>query len=128
MFLLSRLIQQLVLEETALGFGIKYVNFFTIKTAPVPKTVVMFILSRFQYDAIKNIKEMLFDVGNGKQHFSYNYSVTASIMVYTNKNIKVLHYQSDDRASKIQVLDDRICPLIVEIETPEYKLTLVRGQ
>lgn len=119
--------EKLVIDETALGFGIKYVNFFTVKTPPLPKTVVMFILSRFQFDELKSRKEISLEVGNGLQRFSYTYSLTASIMVYTNKDIKVLHYQSDDRATKIQVLDDRVCPLIVAIETPEYKLTLVSG-
>jgi tetratricopeptide (TPR) repeat protein len=118
--------EKLVITDTALASASKYVNFFSTKTSISPDKEIAFILSQTLYKDLKAKNEISLDLGNGAQKMSYNYNLTASIMVYTNKKLKLLYFQSDDSKSKLEILDDLICPLIVGFETPEYILSLVR--
>jgi hypothetical protein len=119
--------EKLVITDYALDSASKYVNFFTAKTSISPDKEITFILSQTLYKDLKAKNEISLDLGIGAQKMSYNYNLTAPIMVYTNKKLKLLYFQSDDSKSKLEILDDPICPLIVGFETPEYILSLVRG-
>jgi hypothetical protein len=119
--------EKLVITDNALASAIKYVNFFTTKTALSPDKEIAFVLSQTLYKNLKNKNEISLDLGIGVQKMSYNYSLTAPSGTYTNKNLKILHFQNDANTTTLKILDDPICPLIVGIETPEYVLSLVKG-
>lgn len=116
---------KLVITDTALASAPKYVNFFSTKTAIDPDNEIAFILSQKLHKNVKNKEEISLNLGSGVKRLSFNLQFTASSGTYTDKNIKVLHYHADDLTTKVQILDDPICPLIVKIETAEYTLTLV---
>lgn len=117
--------EKLVITDAALASATKYVNFFSTKTAIAPDKEIAFILSQNLHKAVKNKDEISLDLGGGVKRLSYIMQFTASSGTYTDKNIKVLHYKANDDVTKIQILDDPICPLIIKIETAEYTLTLV---
>ncbi len=119
--------EKLFITPNAITSANKYVNFFNTKAASLTDQEIAFILSQTLYKELKEKKEIKIDLGNGMQLMSYNYSLTAPIGSYTNKNIKELLYHSDDGKTKMQILDDPICPLILQIETPEYTLKLVKS-
>ncbi|MGB2912530.1 MAG: hypothetical protein WBB81_03135 [Pyrinomonadaceae bacterium] len=116
--------EKLVITDEALRSATKYVNFFSTKTAIAPDKEIAFILSQKQHKDLKAKEETSLDLGGGLKRFTFLMSLSASSGTYTDKRIKVLHYQAAD-GSKIQILDDPICPLIIKIETAEYTLTLV---
>lgn len=117
--------EKLVITDAALASATKYVNFFSTKTAIAPDKEIAFILSQNLHKAVKNKDEISLDLGGGVKRLSYIMQFTASSGTYTDKNVKVLHYHADDLTTKVQILDDPICPLIVKIETAEFTLTLV---
>ncbi|MBP7377201.1 MAG: hypothetical protein KA956_12065 [Pyrinomonadaceae bacterium] len=117
--------EKLVITDAALSTANKYVNFFSTKTAIAPDGEIAFILSQKLHKELKDRKEISLNLGSGVKRLTYIMQFTASSGTYTDKNIKVLHFHADDLATKIQILDDPICPLIVKIETAEYTLTLV---
>jgi hypothetical protein len=119
--------EKLVITDTALASASKYVNFFSTKSTISPDKEIAFILSQTLYKDLKAKNEVSLDFGSGVQKLSFKDSFTPPSGVYTNKNVKRLHFQSENEQTKIQILDDPICPLIVGIETPEYILTLVKG-
>jgi hypothetical protein len=119
--------EKLVITENALASAGKYVNFFSSKTSISPDKEIAFILSQTLYKDLKAKNEISLDLGIGVQKMSYNYSLTAPSGTYTNKNLKILHFQNDANTTMLKILDDPICPLIVGIETLEYVLTLVKG-
>ena len=116
--------EKLIITDNALESAGRYVNFFTAKSALSPDKEIAFILSKTLYEELKAKNEINLDLGKGLQRMSYNYNMTAMIGVYTNKKLKILYFQSDDGKTQMQLLNDPICPLIVEIDTPEYSLTL----
>lgn len=117
--------EKLVITDEALRSATKYVNFFSTKTAIAPNKEIAFVLSQKLHQGVKNKEEISLDLGGGVTRLFYIMSLTASSGTYTDKNIKVLHYKANDGVTKVQILDDPICPLIIKIETPEYTLTLV---
>jgi hypothetical protein len=116
--------EKLIITDNALASADKYVNFFNAKSALSPDKEIAFILSQTLYQAMKSKNEINLDLGTGVQRMTYNYNLNASTMVYTNKKLKILYFQSDDRKTTMELLDDPVCPLIVAIDTPEYKLDL----
>ena len=116
--------EKLVITDNALNSAGKYVNFFSTKTALSPDKEIAFILSQTLYKQLKASNEISLDLGKGPQRMSFNFNLTAITGLYTNKNLKLLYLQGDDIKTKIEILDDPICPLIVGIETAEYKLQL----
>ena len=119
--------EQLFITLNAIVSANKFVHFFNTKSAILPDKEIAFILSQTLYKDLKDKKEIKIDLGSGTQLMSFKYSLTAPIGTYTIKNIKKLLFKSDDGKNKMQILDDPICPLILEIETPEYTLTLVKN-
>ena len=119
--------EKMVITYKAFASASKYVNIFTSKSALSPDTEITFVLSQTLYKYLKADQEISLDLGNGMQKLSFKDKFTPPSGVYTNKNVKKLHFQTADEQTKIQILDDPICPLIVGIETPEYTLTLVKG-
>jgi len=117
--------EKLVITDAALAAASKYVNFFSTKTAIAPDSEIAFILSQKLHKELKDRKEISLDLGSGVKRLTFNMQFTASSGTYTDKNVKVLHFHADDLTTKIQILDDPTCPLIVKIETAEYTLTLV---
>ncbi|MBK8464662.1 MAG: hypothetical protein IPL32_02420 [Chloracidobacterium sp.] len=117
--------EKLVITDEALRSATKYVNFFSTKTAIAPDGEIAFILSQKLHKELKDRKEISLNLGSGVKRLTYIMQFTASSGTYTDKNIKVLHFHADDLASKIQILDDPICPLIIKIETADYTLALV---
>ncbi len=117
--------ENLVVTDAALASAPKYVNFFSTKTAIAPDKEIAFILSQKLHKDLRDKKEISLDLGSGVKRLTYNMQLTASSGTYTDKNVKVLHYHADDLTTKVQILDDPTCPLIVKIETSEYTLTLV---
>lgn len=117
--------EKLVITDAALASATKYVNFFSSKTAIAPDKEIAFILSQKLHKEVKDKKEISLDLGSGVKRLTYIMQFTASSGTYTDKNVKVLHYHGDDLTTKVQILDDPTCPLIVKIETAEYTLTLV---
>ncbi|MBK6724889.1 MAG: hypothetical protein IPG58_16990 [Acidobacteria bacterium] len=117
--------EKLVITDEAIRSASKFINFFATKTAISPDKEIAFILSQKLHKGVKNKEEISLDLGGGVTRLFYIMSLTASSGTYTDKNIKVLHYKGNDGVTKIQILDDPICPLIVKIETAEYTLTLV---
>lgn len=116
---------KLVITDAALSSATKYVNFFSTKTAIAADTEIAFILSQNLHKTLKNKDEISLDLGGGIKRLFYIMQLSASSGTYTDKNIKVLHYKSNDELTKVQILDDPLCPLIVKIETAEYTLTLI---
>lgn len=116
---------KLVITDEAIRTATKYVNFFSTKTAIAADKEITFILSQNLHKAVKNKDEISLDLGGGLKRFTFLLAFTASSGTYTDKNVKVLRYQATDGVTKVQILDDPICPLIVKIETAEYTLTLV---
>jgi len=116
---------KLVITDEAIRTATKYVNFFSTKTAIAADKEIAFILSQSLHKAVKNKEEISLDLGGGVKRLFYIMQFTASSGTYTDKNIKVLHYKANDDITKVQILDDPICPLIVKIETAEYTLALV---
>ncbi|MBP7473676.1 MAG: hypothetical protein KBF83_07720 [Pyrinomonadaceae bacterium] len=116
---------KLVITDEAIRTATKFVNFFSTKTAIAADKEIAFILSQNLHKAVKNKDEISLDLGGGVKRLSYIMQFTASSGTYTDKNIKVLHYKANDDITKVQILDDPICPLIVKIETAEYTLALV---
>ncbi|HRI03678.1 MAG TPA: hypothetical protein PLL77_08040 [Pyrinomonadaceae bacterium] len=116
--------EKLVITDEALRSATKYVNFYASKTTIAPDKEIAFILSQKLHKDLKDKEEIRLDLGSGEKRFTFLMSLSASSGTYTDKRIKVLHYQADD-GSKVQILDDPICPLIIKIETSEYTLTLV---
>ena len=103
----------------------KFINFFAAKTAIAPDNEIAFILSQKLHKGMKDKKEISLDLGSGVKRLTYFIQFSASSGTYTDKNIKVLHYHADDLLTKVQILDDPLCPLILKIETAEYTLALV---
>ena len=116
---------KLVITDEAIRTATKYVNFFSTKTAIAADKEIAFILSQNLHKAVKNKEEISLDLGGGVKRLSYIMQFTASSGTYTDKNLKLLHYKANDEITKVQILDDPICPLIIKIETAEYTLTLV---
>ena len=116
--------EKLVITDGALVSAGRYVNFFSTKTALSPDKEIAFILSQTLYKQLKASNEISLDLGKGPQRMSFNYNLTAITGLYTSKNLKLLYLQADDIKTKIEILDDPTCPLIVGIETAEYKLQL----
>lgn len=116
--------EKLVITDAALASAGKFINFFSTKTAIVPDKEIAFILSQKLHKELKDRKEISLDLGSGVKQLTYFISFTASSGTYTDKNVKVLHFRGTD-LTKIQILDDPLCPLIVKIETPEYTLALI---
>ncbi|MBP6002812.1 MAG: hypothetical protein KA746_05210 [Pyrinomonadaceae bacterium] len=117
--------EKLVITDEAIRSASKYINFFVTKTAIAPDKEIAFILSQKLHKGVKNKEEISLDLGGGVTRLFYLMSLTASSGTYTDKNIKVLHYKANDGVTKVQILDDPICPLIIKIETAEYTLSLV---
>jgi hypothetical protein len=117
--------EPLVITDEGLRSANKYVNFFASRTVIAPDKEVAFILSQKLHKDLKDKNEISLDLGSGLKRFTFLMSLSASSGTYTDKRIKVLHFQAADGATKIQILDDPICPLIIKIETAEYTLTLV---
>jgi len=117
--------ETLVITDEGLRSANKYVNFFASRTVIAPDKEVAFILSQKLHKDLKDKNEISLDLGSGLKRFTFLMSLSASSGTYTDKRIKVLHFQAADGATKIQILDDPICPLIIKIETAEYTLTLV---
>ncbi|MEQ1642279.1 MAG: hypothetical protein ABL959_02410 [Pyrinomonadaceae bacterium] len=116
---------KLVITDEAIRTATKFVNFFSTKTSIAADKEIAFILSQNLHKAVKNKDEISLDLGGGVKRMFYIMQLTASSGTYTDKYIKVLHYKANDDITKVQILDDPICPLIVKIETAEYTLTLV---
>lgn len=119
--------EKLIITDNALTSASKYVNFFSAKSVLSPDKEIVFILSQTLYKDLKTKNEVSLDLGKGLQRMSFNYDITASFGLYTEKKVKILYLQSDDRKSQIKILDDPVCPLIVEIDTPEYSLDLQKS-
>lgn len=117
--------EKLVITDESLRSASKYVNFFSTKTALVPDKEIAFILSQKLHKELKDKLEISLDLGSGLKRYTFLMSLSASSGTYTDKRIKVIHLQGSDGVSKIQILDDPICPLIIKIETTEYTLALV---
>lgn len=116
---------KLVITDEAIRSATKFINFFSTKTAIAADKEIAFILSQNLHRAVKNKDEISLDLGGGAKRLFYIMQLTASSGTYTDKNIKVLHYKANDDITKVQILDDPICPLILKIETSEYTLSLV---
>lgn len=115
--------EKLVLNNMALASGTKYINFFTVKSGPLPPAAIMFILSRNQYDYLNDNGELKLDVGNGVQTFIFDKPSFPYLKKYA-QNAKLKNLQTKDEQTKVELLNNRICPVIVEIETPEFVFTL----
>lgn len=117
--------EKLVITDEALRSATKYVNFYSTKTAFAPDNEIAFILSQKLHKEMKDKEEISLDLGSGVKRYTFLMSLSALSGTYTDKRIKVLHYQGSDGVTKIQILDDPNCPLIIKIETSEYVLSLV---
>ncbi|MBK6587100.1 MAG: hypothetical protein IPG22_02100 [Acidobacteria bacterium] len=117
--------EKLVITDESLRSASTYVNFFSTKTVIAADKEISFILSQKLHKELKDKEEISLDLGSGLKRYTFLMSLSASSGTYTDKRIKVIHLQGSDGVSKIQILDDPICPLIIKIETTEYTLALV---
>ncbi len=116
---------KLVITDAAIASARKYVNILYTKTEIMPDNGIFFILSQALYQELNTKKEMNLDLGDGPIRISLDYKANAITGIYSNKNLKMLYLHGDDGDTTMSVLDDPMLPLIVEVETLDYKLELV---
>lgn len=115
--------EKLVITDTALSSAISYVNFFTKKSGVLPIAVITFVLSRFQYDDLKRNESIRLKLGNEVESLIFKKKLFLPMKNYAS-NAELLDLQTANGQTKMQILDNPVCPLIVSIETTEYRLEL----